>query len=254
MFTVFDRTLDLLLRRSTVQVELSPIDDFEEVASKIGKENRSWLEELCHGVQIQQEPITASDGEIVAEPLFWFKNGSQVVACFERDSTTTHIQHRVEDFGGRVIFPGDQVGLINSGTKLDGDIYPGFKSDVQIPQNNVTPSNCQASSPKPVSPTSSLVKKTSPSWGFSVKSFHGAWQVVNTKTGEIVSTTNIKDSAEKRARELNGQHADIQKKNIYTVRLCSGGWQVVDSTTGELILTTNVQQNALDRAKKLNGK
>ncbi len=252
LFSVFDRTLDLLLRRSPVQVELSPIDDFEDLASKIGKENRSWLEELCHSVQIQQEPIIAADGEIVAEPLFWFKSGNQVVACFEKDSLTIHFQHRIEDFGGKIIFPGDKVGLTNIGAKRDDDIYPGLKPDVPISPTKQSSSNNPLTTKKTaglsLNPHRSqpffVVKrcKDNPDW----------WQVVNTKTGEIIATISNKESAEKRASDLNGENQSPREK-VFVVKECLGGWKVVNATNGEVVFSTNIQQTALNRARELNG-
>ncbi|HNW12407.1 MAG TPA: hypothetical protein PKI71_13675, partial [Candidatus Rifleibacterium sp.] len=89
---------------------MSPLDDFEDIILRIGREHRDWLEGLWHD-GIQQEPLIAPDREMIAEPLFWFKNGNQLVCCFEKDSLATHIRNRIEDDGGRVVFPGDTIEL-----------------------------------------------------------------------------------------------------------------------------------------------
>lgn len=49
-----------------VDKEISPIDDFEEVVQAIGAEHRSWLDAIWKGRWIKQEPIQATDGEIIA--------------------------------------------------------------------------------------------------------------------------------------------------------------------------------------------
>ncbi|MCI0591579.1 MAG: hypothetical protein L0Y67_08310 [Gammaproteobacteria bacterium] len=55
-----------------------------------------------------QEPILASDGEILAEPVFWFKENNQVIACFGNEQPGAHIRFKLEDAGIEIIIPGEE--------------------------------------------------------------------------------------------------------------------------------------------------
>src|SRR5262249_30659117 len=73
ILSVLDDCIDGLLVQPEVEPEISNLDDFEDVAARIGPNQRDWLMRLWKSHEIQKEPITARDGEILAQPLFWFR-------------------------------------------------------------------------------------------------------------------------------------------------------------------------------------
>src|SRR5262249_35222105 len=60
---------------------------------------------------IEQEPIVTEDGEILAEPVFWFKEDDRVTACFVEGSPGPHTLHTLEDAGIQVVHPGQQISI-----------------------------------------------------------------------------------------------------------------------------------------------
>ena len=67
---------------SKVDVSTSMQDDLNDILASIGFQHRQWLEDLWKRFPIRQEPITAFDGHVVAEPLFWIEKNKQCLACF----------------------------------------------------------------------------------------------------------------------------------------------------------------------------
>jgi hypothetical protein len=65
-------------------------------------EVRRWLTKLWNQFEIQQEPIIAPDGEIIAEPTFWFRKGDKTLACFAKKPGTA-ILYRLEDAGIEIL-------------------------------------------------------------------------------------------------------------------------------------------------------
>lgn len=65
-----------------VDVSTSMQDDLNDILASIGFQHRQWLEDLWKRFPIRQEPITAFDGHVVAEPLFWIEKNKQCLACF----------------------------------------------------------------------------------------------------------------------------------------------------------------------------
>ena len=65
-----------------VDVSTSMQDDLNDILASIGFQHRQWLEDLWKRFPIRQEPITAVDGTVVAEPLFWIEKNNQCLACF----------------------------------------------------------------------------------------------------------------------------------------------------------------------------
>jgi hypothetical protein len=108
ILAVLEECRDVLVDQPKVEKQISNIDEFDEVVQKIGAQHRSWLEGIWKSHWIEQEPIFASDGEIVAEPLFWFKDGEQVWACFAQSPGQT-VRNRLDDAGMRVVLPGTAV-------------------------------------------------------------------------------------------------------------------------------------------------
>lgn len=84
---------------------ISSVDDFEDLARMIGYQHRDWLKALRKSVHINQEPLS-SEGEILAQPAFWFENGLRIIACFV-EQPSRRVAHRLEDLGIRLIKPGE---------------------------------------------------------------------------------------------------------------------------------------------------
>ncbi|MEZ6066710.1 MAG: hypothetical protein R3B90_13625 [Planctomycetaceae bacterium] len=57
-------------------------DDLNDILDRIGHEHRTWLVDLRKRFDIRQEPMTDGVGAVLAEPLFWFRTGDSVHACF----------------------------------------------------------------------------------------------------------------------------------------------------------------------------
>lgn len=108
LLTTLQKCLDALLERPKVEREISNLDDFEDVLARLGPGHRSWLEKLWRTYRIEQEPILADDGEILAEPLFWCKEDDRVFACFGDEEAGTSTLHNLEDNGVEVIRPGQE--------------------------------------------------------------------------------------------------------------------------------------------------
>src|SRR5208283_2121578 len=110
ILSVIENCLDAVLERPKVEKEISNLDDYEDVLERIGSEHRDWLARLWKSRWIEQEPIVTDDGEILAEPLFWFKEDDRLVACFEEGSPGASTLHKLEDAGILALHPGQQLG------------------------------------------------------------------------------------------------------------------------------------------------
>lgn len=65
-----------------VEIPTSIQDDLNDILDRIGHEHRRWLVDLWKRFDIRQEPITDGVGAVLAEPLFWFRAGDSIHACF----------------------------------------------------------------------------------------------------------------------------------------------------------------------------
>lgn len=65
-----------------VEIPTSIQDDLNDILDHIGHEYRRWLVDLWKRFDIRQEPITDGAGTVLAEPLFWFRAGDSILACF----------------------------------------------------------------------------------------------------------------------------------------------------------------------------
>jgi hypothetical protein len=111
-----EKCLDALLDQPKVEREISNLDDFEVVFGRLGadsdaekREWREWLTKVWRSYLIQQEPIIADDGEILAQPLFWFQVDDRVFACFGDEDPGAHTRHKLEDNGIEVVRPGQAL-------------------------------------------------------------------------------------------------------------------------------------------------
>ncbi len=110
LLSTVETCLNALLDRPKVEREISNLDDFEDVLARLGSgkrdsDKRDWLAKLWKSYLIQQEPITAGDGEILAQPLFWFQADDRMVACFGDEEPGAYTLHKLEDNGIEVVRP-----------------------------------------------------------------------------------------------------------------------------------------------------
>lgn len=111
LLTTLEQCLDCLLESPKIEKEVSNLEDFEDVLERLGNEHRLWLKSLWKRYQIQQEPIIASNGEILGEPLFWFDAEDRRIACFGKEKPGSHTAFKLEDSGIEVIYPGQEHSL-----------------------------------------------------------------------------------------------------------------------------------------------
>jgi hypothetical protein len=103
IFKAVEDCLDCLDAKPVIDAEISPQDDLEDVLLWIGEENRRWLERIWLEKQVSQEPIFADNGELIAEPLFWFREHGVIHACFGREVLSTRSLQKVEDYGVKIL-------------------------------------------------------------------------------------------------------------------------------------------------------
>ncbi|MCA9075807.1 MAG: AAA family ATPase [Planctomycetaceae bacterium] len=110
LYRVIEECLDNLVERPQVDSEICPLDDVYETLELIGAEYRKWLISLWSRFKVSQEPLISKDGEIIAEPLFWFKSGTHIHACFGSETPRQRVLQRLEDFGVHILDVGQEVG------------------------------------------------------------------------------------------------------------------------------------------------
>ncbi|MBE2233047.1 MAG: AAA family ATPase [Anaerolinea sp.] len=87
----------------------SPIDDMADLLNIIGPQHESWLRDIWRKYKVVQEPLLAADGEILAEPVFWFHAGISTFACFGSQTVGASTRHLLEDHGIVVLMEGQPV-------------------------------------------------------------------------------------------------------------------------------------------------
>ncbi|MCU0721388.1 MAG: AAA domain-containing protein, partial [Pirellula sp.] len=103
IFKAIEDCLDCLQDRPEIDVEISPNDDLADLLQWVGTENRRWLQRIWSEKQISQEPIFAANGELIAEPLFWFRDAGVVYACFGNEVLPKRTMQKLVDFGVRIL-------------------------------------------------------------------------------------------------------------------------------------------------------
>ncbi len=103
IYRVIEECLDCLTERPKVDSEISPQDDLYDTLGVIGTEHRAWLTTVWSQFAVSQEPLMSKNGEIVAEPLFWFESGGHKHACFGRETPRQRVLQRLEDFGVKLL-------------------------------------------------------------------------------------------------------------------------------------------------------
>ena len=101
-----DECVNLLGEPSTEQV--SPLDVANDLISTIGTKNREWLKSIMKKSKIELDSVLADNGEVIAEPLFWFVKDGVPFACFVGEPLQA-IRHKLEDLGFQVIAPGHNM-------------------------------------------------------------------------------------------------------------------------------------------------
>jgi len=99
---------DALAERGKAAAQISPIDDFDDLVEQLGAGHREWLAKLVRRVRFVREPLLGVDGEIVAEPAFWFSQDGRTTACFV-DPPKTRLALTLNELGIRVIRPGEDT-------------------------------------------------------------------------------------------------------------------------------------------------
>ena len=112
LYTVIEECLDNLHERPQIDSEISPQDDLVDILDIIGGEHRKWLVSLWGGHRVSQEPLLTKGGEVIAEPLFWFKTNGKAYACFGLETPRQRIIQKLEDFGVSLL----EVGQVIPGT------------------------------------------------------------------------------------------------------------------------------------------
>ena len=110
LYDVLEDCLGNLCDRPEVEGEISIQDDLTDILEIIGHDQRKWLTDLWNRFEIEQEPLSSNDGELIAEPLFWFRDGDQILACFGGPKAPRQrILQRLEDLGIQMMEPGQAV-------------------------------------------------------------------------------------------------------------------------------------------------
>jgi superfamily I DNA/RNA helicase len=101
--------LDQLEDCPTVDRQVSAWDDYTEMLGIVGDAQSSWLEKVMHSFQIQQEPLPSPDGEILVEPLFWFKHRGKLFVCPHPRRDSGEMRDRVQRHGVEVLEVGQAL-------------------------------------------------------------------------------------------------------------------------------------------------
>lgn len=109
LVSVVEQCLNNLLVSQKVEQAVSRLDELHDLLEAVGEEHKKWLEDICSTRWVEQEPIISEAGELLAEPLFWFKDDERTYACFGKTEPPTYTLHKLEDAGIRLIAPGEQI-------------------------------------------------------------------------------------------------------------------------------------------------
>ena len=56
---------------------------------------------------VEREPVVSSEGEVLLEPLFWFKTKDSKYVCYGTRSLSQRLCERIEDLGFQLLRPGE---------------------------------------------------------------------------------------------------------------------------------------------------
>ena len=108
IMSVLKECHSLLTEVPAVQAEVSMVDVAEELLLRMGVKHRQWLKSILKKYSVELDPILAEDGEIIADPAFWFDHDNTRYACFCEEPKQA-VRHLLEDIGIKVLLPGDAV-------------------------------------------------------------------------------------------------------------------------------------------------
>ena len=97
ILAVLEQCLNQMVEPPKVEKEISRIDEFEDLLERVGVEHRAWLENVWHDCQVEQDMLLSSDGEYLAEPLFWYRKDGKTFACFGNDPPGAFYRQKLED-------------------------------------------------------------------------------------------------------------------------------------------------------------
>jgi hypothetical protein len=109
LMEVIDACYKVVIESPDVEKSLSKIDEFEDLVCCVGTVHRDWLGNVVKRFNIEQEPILSVEREVIAEPVFWFRQGSRKFACFGGRELGKAERFRMEDEGVELIRPGDAL-------------------------------------------------------------------------------------------------------------------------------------------------
>lgn len=104
---VVEECLDIMVDSAHREIAISRMDDFSNLLDRVGADHQAWLENLWKKHTIVQERLVAPSGELLAEPLFWFKADERTTACFSKGTPSQRVRNRLEDEAVRIIQPGE---------------------------------------------------------------------------------------------------------------------------------------------------
>jgi hypothetical protein len=108
IMSVLAQCLDLLGEVPDVEEDATAADLVEEFTQQLGPKHRAWLRSVLTKHAVELESIRTKDGDVIAEPLFWFEDGGTKVACYAEEPTQS-VRHRLTDAGIKLILPGATV-------------------------------------------------------------------------------------------------------------------------------------------------
>jgi superfamily I DNA/RNA helicase len=101
-----EECLDGLTEKPAAEPVSSRSDHLDEILHEIGEDCRDWLEEIGKGRQLIQEPILATNGAILCEPVFWYESPEGRFACFPKAKPPSQrILHLLEDHRVSILEP-----------------------------------------------------------------------------------------------------------------------------------------------------
>ncbi|MCU0712504.1 MAG: hypothetical protein MUC43_10635, partial [Pirellula sp.] len=103
IFKAVEDCLDCLQDRPEIDVSISQQDDVEDVLQWVGEEHRRWLQRTWSEKKISQEPIFSQSGELIAEPLFWYREQGVIHACFGKEVLSQRAIQKLDDFGVKIV-------------------------------------------------------------------------------------------------------------------------------------------------------
>jgi hypothetical protein len=103
------RCSQLLAATPVIDLGGSMRDDFRWLLDVFGEDNGPWLHGLLSKHRIEQEPIVAPGGEVIAEPVFWFAANGDKHACFGPKQPSPSTLARLKGIGVSVLPVGAAV-------------------------------------------------------------------------------------------------------------------------------------------------